>query len=102
MIHCHICGQETEYFLKKDSFSFQRCPSCGLVFVHPQPEEKHLHEEVYSKKVGYQKHKKKDLSNLNESGHIKKILMSLFAFSIDPFCHDEYGSQKNDGARVSS
>ena len=74
MIHCHICGQKTEYFLEKDGFSFQRCLSCGLVFVHPQPEEKHLHEEVYSKKAGYQKHKKKDLSNLNESTHIKKIL----------------------------
>ena len=77
MIHCHICGQETEYFLEKDGFSFQKCTSCGLVFVHPQPEEKHLHEEVYSKKAGYQKHKKKDLSKLNESGHIKNILNFL-------------------------
>ena len=74
MIHCHICGQKTEYFLEKDDFSFQKCTSCGLVFVHPQPQEKHLHEEVYSKKAGYQKHKKKDLNLLRESSHIKKIL----------------------------
>ncbi|MDP3725654.1 MAG: methyltransferase domain-containing protein [bacterium] len=77
MISCLICNSQTSFFLKKDGHDFQKCPACGLVFVHPQPNEEYIAHEVYSEKSGYQKHKKKDLSTVKENFHIKKILSYL-------------------------
>lgn len=85
MTMCLICGNATSFFLEKDGYEYQKCPACGLVFVHPQPKAEHLHHEVYSEKAGYQKHKKKDLSIIKETPHIKKILdyleSDLFLYS---------------------
>ena len=81
-MNCPICNSSTAFFLQKDGFSYQRCLSCGLVFVHPQPAEKHLHEEVYSEKAGYQKGRKKNLSDTQESPHMKKILNFLMRNNI--------------------
>lgn len=69
---CIICSHEIEFFLKKDGYDYQKCPACGLVFVHPQPTREHLAQEVYSEKAGYQKHRKKVAEK--ENAHIKKIL----------------------------
>ncbi len=74
MTLCLICNSQTSFFLKKDGYSYQKCPVCGLVFVHPQPSELQLREDIYSERAGYQKHKKKDLSAIKENSHIKKIL----------------------------
>mgnify|MGYP001569013030 CR=1 FL=1 len=75
MTGCHICNTPASFFLKKDGYDFWKCSTCGLVFVHPQPAEKHLHEEVYSEKAGYQKHRKKVATQ--ESRHVRKILEYL-------------------------
>ena len=63
---CIICGNRTTFFLEKDGYAYQKCSSCGLVFVHPQPHDKYLDKEIYSEKSGYQSHKKKDLSTVKE------------------------------------
>lgn len=73
-MNCHICNNQTSFFLEKDGYKYQKCPVCGLVFVYPQPTEEHLHEDVYSEKAGYQKNRKKDLSATKKSPHMKKIL----------------------------
>ncbi|MBI2108845.1 MAG: class I SAM-dependent methyltransferase [Parcubacteria group bacterium] len=74
-MNCLICNNKTAFFVEKDRYGYQKCPACGLVFVNPQPDERHLQEEVYSKKAGYQKHRKK--LAVKESRHIKKILNYL-------------------------
>lgn len=72
---CSICNSKTEYFLEKDDYKYRKCHVCGLVFVNPQPSEKELHENVYSPKAGYQKHRKRLL--LKETPHVKKIFSHL-------------------------
>ena len=81
-MNCSICNIKTSFFLKKDGYNYQKCSICGLVFVYPQPSELELHEDVYSEKAGYQKHKKKDLSEIKENSHIKKILDFLVRVNI--------------------
>ena len=73
-MNCYICDSKTDFFLKKDGYSYQKCPVCGLVFVDPQPGKEFLSREVYSEKAGYQKHKKIDLRTVEKGSHIKKIL----------------------------
>ncbi|MBI2047583.1 MAG: class I SAM-dependent methyltransferase [Parcubacteria group bacterium] len=72
---CIICNSKTTFFLFKEGYSYNKCPACELVFVNPLPEEEHLHKEVYSKKAGYQKNRKKIATK--ENRHIKKILTYL-------------------------
>jgi len=74
---CHICQSKTSFFLSKDGYDFKECPQCGLIFVDPQPDQKFLAEEVYSKKSGYQKHKVKDLSKTKPDRIRKKILRDI-------------------------
>ena len=81
-MNCIICNTQTSFFIKKDDYQYQRCPSCGLVFVHPQPSERELHEDVYSERAGYQKNRKKDLSETEESPNMKKILDFLVQHSV--------------------
>jgi len=63
---CHICGSESEYFLKKDGFDEYICTKCHLSFIHPQPTAEWLKDEVYSLESGYQKNKTVDLSKEKE------------------------------------
>ena len=74
-MNCIVCKSATNFFIEKDGFGYYKCPVCGLVFVEPQPDERHLREEVYSKKAEYQKHRKKVA--VKENKHIKKILTYL-------------------------
>lgn len=54
---CIISKEPTKFLLKKDGFSFYSCSGCGLVFVHPIPEERVI-KNLYSKESGYQANKK--------------------------------------------
>ena len=76
-MNCIVCNSKTTFFISKDGYSYDRCPVCRLIFVHPQPSQRELHEDVYSEKAGYQKNRKKDLSATKESPHMKKILNFL-------------------------
>lgn len=60
---CLICDSTSDFLIEKDGYDHYRCPECKLIFVHPQPDQKFLAEEVYSEKSGYQGNKKNDLAN---------------------------------------
>jgi 2-polyprenyl-3-methyl-5-hydroxy-6-metoxy-1,4-benzoquinol methylase len=59
---CHICNNETKFFLNKDGYSMFKCDSCGLVYMNPLPEQNFLSNKVYSFESGYQGNKIRDLS----------------------------------------
>ena len=73
-ITCIICSGQTRAFFEKDGYPHLLCSVCGLVFVHPQPTNSFLAEEVYSEKSGYQANKPKDLRNTIATIKQKKFL----------------------------
>jgi len=43
--YCHLCDStvpEREVFARKDAWSYLRCSNCGLVLLHPVPDEESL------------------------------------------------------------
>ncbi len=71
---CMICKVETEPFMEKDGYHFQKCSLCGLVFVFPQPQKEMIVGKLYSEGSGYQGNKSKDLSNTEPTVNQKKVL----------------------------
>ncbi|MEK7091930.1 MAG: class I SAM-dependent methyltransferase [Patescibacteria group bacterium] len=74
---CPICDTVSPYLLTKDSYDFYRCSGCALVFVWPAPNLEFLGQAVYSKQVGYQGNKAKDLSQSPLPGKQAPILEAL-------------------------
>lgn|SRR5574343_381592 len=71
---CHICNNNTKYFMNKDGFILFKCTSCDLVYMNPLPEQNYLKDEVYSFESGYQSNKPKDLNKTKETTKTKDIL----------------------------
>lgn len=77
MPNCAICNTPSSFLLEKDGYKHFSCPGCTLVFVHPQPKNDFLSEEVYSAKSGYQGNKTKDLSTVVASKKQDPIMQYL-------------------------
>lgn len=74
---CTICSAPSPFLLKKDGYDLYRCPNCGLVFVHPQPESTFLKDNVYSYESGYQSNKKGNFSDAPRDLKTRKIFEVL-------------------------
>lgn len=62
-INCHICNNGSYFFLNKDGYDLYKCNFCHLLFVHPQPSDDFLANDLYSSKSGYQSNRaREDLS----------------------------------------
>ncbi len=59
--------------MRKDGYDLYNCPTCGLVFVHPQPEGNFLKEKIYSYESGYQSNKKGDFKDEPKDRKTKEI-----------------------------
>ncbi len=70
---CTICASTTSFFMRKDGYDLYNCQTCGLVFVHPQPQSDFLKDKVYSYESGYQSNKKGDFANKPKDRKIREI-----------------------------
>lgn len=74
-IRCCVCNSKSMCLLEKDGYKLYKCLKCGLIFVHPAPDQQFLSQEIYSAKNRYQSYKKNiNLSSLKESKKVKRIL----------------------------
>lgn len=73
MPKCTICEEPSPFLLKKDGYDLYRCPSCGLVFVYPIPQDNFLKDKVYSFESGYQSNKKAVYSDEPKDKKTEKI-----------------------------
>jgi SAM-dependent methyltransferase len=80
---CTICNTDSPFLLKKDGYDLYKCPSCGLVFVHPQPKSDFLKEKVYSFESGYQSNKKGDFGDHPKDTKTNKIFDILADLEIE-------------------
>ncbi len=71
---CIICNSASSFLMKKDGYDLYRCPSCSLVFVHPQPASDFLKDKVYSFESGYQSNKKGDFGETIPDKKTEKIM----------------------------
>lgn len=68
---CLVCGGHTDFFLKEQGYSFQKCLACGFFFVDPMPSDDEL-AVVYSPKANYQSNKlKKDYKQERNEKYVK-------------------------------
>jgi SAM-dependent methyltransferase len=79
--NCTICTSASSFLLKKDGYDLYKCPTCGLVFVHPQPEGNFLKEKVYSYESGYQSNKKGNFGDVPKDKKTRKIFEMLAALN---------------------
>ncbi len=73
-VTCHVCGCSSCAHALKDGFTLYKCTGCSLVFVHPQPTQQDLAQNVYSSNVGYQANKIKDISKVKVTKAFSKVL----------------------------
>jgi 2-polyprenyl-3-methyl-5-hydroxy-6-metoxy-1,4-benzoquinol methylase len=71
---CHVCYTDSNFLLTKDDFDLYVCPSCKLVFVHPQPAPDFLAQKYYSFESGYMSNRaRQDLSQDKEQDRVKYV-----------------------------
>jgi SAM-dependent methyltransferase len=75
--NCTICESPSPFLLKKDGYDLYKCPTCALVFVHPQPKDDFLREKVYSYESGYQSNKKGNFTDKPKDEKTRKIFELL-------------------------
>jgi 2-polyprenyl-3-methyl-5-hydroxy-6-metoxy-1,4-benzoquinol methylase len=73
---CIVSKEPTNFLLKKDGYSFYRCPGCDLVFVYPVPEGGEI-KNLYSEESGYQANKKINVAHVQSTKKDRTVISYL-------------------------